>query len=209
MVNNSEVNKYRFVESVTKAFIRGKCAQTVISARVLGGIIRCYQYDWVGYDQRFYSLVVPCTEATVYKFPDILRTNSRSFEQVLESNLRVFNTKEEWQSNKWTEGYVRQELSALEKKFDAVRAEHLNLKHHSVQSIIMHLQPTIGMTIWYQDSEKKMSSFTVWINAITTIEVDDRYIGELLTALGIESRVHIVQCAPALALEEVSSFDTL
>ena len=63
------------------------------------------------------------------------------------------------------------------------------------------------MTVWYKDFSNKQKSLTIWFNSITTIEVNDVYVGELLAALKLENRVRVIQQAEALRLEEAVGFD--
>lgn len=205
-IRNSD--RESIVGETVKGFVKSKKVQVVLGAKVVETeALKCFLYNWLGSDERFYSLVAPYTEATVYNFPDVMYTANSSFDDVLNHNLKVFDTKEEWQSGKWSEYEIRNEMKNLKIFLDGLATGYLKLPHHTVQSIMTHLHPVLGMTILYKDSKDKQNSLTIWFNSVTAIEVDDAYIGELLTAMKIENRVRVVQCAKSLRLEEAIGFD--
>lgn len=208
MVNNRDVDRYVQVTSIVKDFIKRKRVQVVLGAKVLETeTLRCFLYNWLGSDEKFYSLVVPHTEATIYNFPEVTYVSVRNFDSILEHNLKSFDTRDAWQKDRWSEQEVRTEMRSLKIFLDNLATGYLKLPHHSIQSIMTHLHPVLGMTIWYKNFKEKSNSITIWFDSITTIEVDDEYIEELLTSLHIEDKVQVMQCAKSLMLEEVTGFD--
>lgn len=96
-IRNSD--RESIVRETVKGFVKSKKVQVVLGAKVVETeALKCFLYNWLGSDERFYSLVAPYTEATVYNFPDVMYTANSSFDDVLNHNLKVFDTKEEWQS---------------------------------------------------------------------------------------------------------------
>lgn len=190
---------YEIISKAILEYIRQIGVKTVLTNKVFTGQLKVFYVNWVGRDDRYYSLLAPCGYSTVYRVgqSDISSVHD-SIQSVLEFNTRIFENTDDWYSGMWDLEYAKRYTNELMRQISSRTFTDISESGYSVADVQLHVQPTLGVTIWYRSPTGRLGNITVWQGSKTSIGlVDDGFI-RFLDALGISGSV---QCMRQLRFE--------
>lgn len=193
----------RMMEFVAMEFIKGIGVAVMLNNGKIDGDITVLYYNWLGVDERLYSLLVPCTAASVYSADNIFATSS-SINDALNKNLKVFDTREDWDDGKWTQQHAEKcskEMSAFARCFVTTNC---SIGDYTLVQSQLLVHPCIGMTLWYT-YRGEYNTLTVWLRAKVEVEAKDERFEEFVEKLGISDLVTVVW--PIGSLRALEAFD--
>lgn len=169
--------------------------------RILQGVIPCYVCDWVGTDDRFYSIAVHYNGTMIFPPEGMKFTGISSTRQLLESSLRIFENKSDWVTGGWQEEELYDWDSTLQQKIQYLRNLKISVGDYGIEDVLVHVQPSFGVTVWYS-YHGIYECFTAWCGCKTTVFEKATGLQELINKLGLSECVKVQRIAAApLALE--------
>lgn len=183
---------YKMMDKVLVSFVKKIGIKTVLTQQKFTGLLRVYYYNWIGVDNKFYSLLAPCSYDKVYtqnifSFSGLCSTLFGA----LKNNLRVFETKEEWDAGKWSRDDACEYNNRLQHEMEKTATMRVTVGKYRVEDVQLHIQPTLGITVWYCKGEDEFESITLWSGAKTTVFSLDREFVEFIDALGFSECVAV------------------
>lgn len=180
---------YEFIEKAIVEFIKSYGVRIILSKIKMGGVIRVYCYNWVGSDGRYYSLLAPCSMSCVYPCEGFTVTGGRDIHGVLQHNLAVFKSKDEWDAGHWTREYVENYSKNLGNDLLHRSSYQKCVGGYRVVGVQLHVQPCIGVSIWYK--KNVLGCFTIWYGSKTSLNSTDPGFKEFVDSLGFSGCLEV------------------
>ena len=181
---------YDFMNKAVIGFVKKHGVKIVLTQEAFTGLLRVYYYNWLGVDGKYYSLLAPCSYAKVYT-TEVFSNAQGSLHQVLQKNLRVFESKDEWDAGKWQRDAAKGFNKMLQGELEKRAILRVSVGKYSVEDVQLHLQPALGMTVWYSKNGSDLESLTMWYGSKTTVFSLDRELAEFIDALGFAECVSV------------------
>lgn len=199
-------DEYEFMTRVVNEFVKGHGIKIVLTAKVFKGFLHVYYYNWVGTDDCYYSLLAPCSKTMIYEYPNFATTTGGTMTGVLKKNLRCFENKDEWNKEKWKP----EEAEECAKRIADCMGEYSALigtfGEYSVLGVEVHLQPALGVTVWYK--KECVGCVTCWYGSVATVVTEDSGMVEFIERIGLERLVKVV-CLRPENLNRIARIDVL
>lgn len=183
----------QWIDRIVYAYVRSIGIRIILTNETSAGVISVIRIGWVGTDGKYYSLMAPHSETTIFDANNCTVGFSASDTySLLKGNTRVFETKDDWSNNGWNKQdaveYVRSFSEALERSF-LLNAE---VAGYRVLEIRPYVNPCMGLTVWYQNLETELlDSLTVWRGSVTVVPVASGAFVEFIDQLGLKEVVKI------------------
>ena len=183
------MSDYSFMEEAIRQFVLNYGVRIVLPKDVFKSTLNVYVYNWIGGDDRYYSLLVPCSTNMVY-YHDAGRfvQETSSLQKAMISNLLVFTKKEDWDAGHWTADFAKGYVKTLE-KFVLCRKGISGGGKYSITGIQLHVQPMIGISVWYVGAG--MDCITVWCGYVKKVVTTDSEYRKFLESLNFEGMLEI------------------
>lgn len=193
------------MKKVILQFIKGIGISIILNREEFGTEFKVLYYNWIGIDDKFYSLLVPCSVATIYR-ADSYAIPGNSIEGTLKHNLRVFDTKEEWNSGKWGREYAQDYCERINSYTACLITKKCETSNYKLLEVKPWTVPCPGLTVWFS-YQGQPDSLTVWLGACTTKQAQTSEFQEFIEQLGIAGMVNVVVQPPqTLAIESCNSY---
>lgn len=181
---------YSGIQKIVDEFISSIGVRTILTRHHIVNYLTILYYNWEGADGKYYSLLVPCSTAQIYEAPSLRLVSCSSLQDKLQKNLRVFDSKTEWDHGKWNSDDVdacQDSIKTLQKR---IVSPNICYGGYRLVSTELHLQPEIGFTVWYE--KERLECVTFWLGAVTTVISPDTYLADFFKAIGISDFVRVV-----------------
>lgn len=185
---------YDVISKVILEYIKRIGVKTILTNKVFAGELRVFYLNWIGRDDKYYSLLAPCSYSTVYRVGQSdISSSYNSIQAVLEFNTKVFEDTDAWYEGMWKLEYAERYSEELMRQINSRTFNSISAGGYRTVDVHLHVQPMLGMTIWYESVTGKLGNITVWQGTKTTLGlVDDGFI-KFLDALGILGNVQCMQ----------------
>lgn len=150
------------------SFVKSLGVTVMLSQKVFSDLLDFYCLNWLGSDDRYYSLLVPCNETQIFTAERLLLGEPCSG-CAIGANLRVFATKQEWLDGRWS-------LSDAERA-DKVLAEWIRKKcnccyegyGYKVHTVVCTTRPFLSISVACQRGNDLAGSFTVTTGSVSVV----------------------------------------
>ena len=179
------------MRSVIIDFIKSIGIAVVLNNKVLHGLVDVYYFNWIGTDNKFYSLLAFANQTQIFSknVKWLGDGTDNSLQDVLFNCLRVSETKEDWLLERW-------ELEPLEKLEEGLVCQIRNQiafdvvnSIYRVRSVSVFIQPIVGFSIFYDKDDKFHGTINVLVNSKTVLKRHDSYFFEFVEGLGLSDFV--------------------
>ncbi len=185
---------YEFVSKVVLDYVKGIGVKTILTNKVFTGILKVFYINWIGADDKYYSLLAPCSCSTVYKVEQVnFSGDYKDMQSVLKSNTKIFDTSDDWRCGMWELEYAKQYADTLCNQIASRTFNGVSESGYSVVDVQLHVQPMLGVTIWYRSITGRLGNITVWQGTKTILGITDAGFIRFLEALGISGCVQSLQ----------------
>lgn len=193
------------MQQVINNFVKRKGVSIMLTKTVIRGALSVYYYNWVGTNEKYYSLLVPCNESQIFTVDgDVALIDD--MEKALDKNLKQFYTKGEWDVGKWKREVAEEFNSTLEKKLNSIYRPTEPINGYRVVDLKIYLEPNVGISIWYQ--RETLQNLTVWLGHHRDVFTYDAGLKEFVDQFefGDAVTVHVLTAARH-KLEEKLNYD--
>lgn len=180
------------IATLVNDFIKEIGISAILTKKIFRGILDIHYCNWFGTDGKYYSLLAPCSETMIYSVNTTDLFGCYNSHDVLLSNLRTFDTMEEWRVGKWERAYAENYSKALESAILLREGMSLAVGNYTLVKCKFYVQPCLGVTVWYRNMEtEKITCFTAWKGSITVLKTADPLFQEFVEAIGIKDCIQL------------------
>lgn len=180
----------RWIQNVIESYIKDTGVDVMLTNDMISGLVDVFYYNWISTDGRYFSLLCPCSQTQILPVERHDVVSGCSLNTMLEHNLRIFNTKSEWNVGKWGREYAKEYNDMLKKTLLDKRQIDTVVCGYTVKGIDLHVQPCLGVTLWY--FKTKLECLTIWFGyKITVVTCDDKF-GKFIQELGFSEWVEVI-----------------
>lgn len=179
---------------VINSYVKSIGIKMILSNDVIYGFITIIRMNWIGGDDRYYSLLVPFNETTIFDASDCtVQYTNMSFVSMLKKNTRIFDSKDEWMQGVWSKDYATKYSSNLKNGLISNVVTSKVFGNYKVLEIIPYVKPCIGFTFWYEKLDtNEINAITVWRGAITKVYTEDLNLHQLISDLGLVDSIQLI-----------------
>lgn len=192
-----------FLQRIIIDFVKGFGVTIVLRKCVKSHLVNEFVCDWIGTDDKFYSLAVFYNETSLLPIGCNHLVCSFDNTKILNESLRVFGTKDDWCKGCWSDTELVKLNDGLIAKMLAIENLQAQCGDYKILSAKMYVSPSFGVSIWYE-CFKKIECLTAWYGAQTTVAAVGHGLAELVEKLGLSDCVCVVEKQDSKLLLEVT-----
>lgn len=142
------------MNTIIKKYLAQKGIQAILRKRESLGVMNIILLDYLGKDDKYYSFLAGYNDLQIFSRTsrNILTKDNTSLDDLIESNLLCFDTKEEYLEGRWKDINVRQFTNAIESQLCDKDLSNTTSELRGVELVKIKpiMQPFCGYIVYYR-----------------------------------------------------------